>query len=116
MERVISSLKNSSAGWDEIPTFVVKKCVYRKLLTYLINISFIEGISTDELKPARVVPILKAGDPSQIANYRPISVLIFFSKVFEKIMYNCILNFWMINMFFMIINMVLDRNTLPNKQ
>ena len=24
VERVISSLKNSSAGWDEIPTFVAK--------------------------------------------------------------------------------------------
>ena len=35
---------------------------------------------------ARVDPILKAGDSSQIANCRPISVLTFFSKVFEKIM------------------------------
>ena len=36
---------------------------------------------------------LKAGDPTQIGNYRPISVLTFFSKVFEKIMYICILKF-----------------------
>ena len=62
-------------------------------MTYLINRSFTEGVFPDELKLARVVPILKAGDPSQIANYRPISVLTFFSKVFEKIMYNCILKF-----------------------
>ena len=40
-----------------------------------------------------VVPIFKAGDPTQIANYRPISVLTFFSILFEKIMYNCILKF-----------------------
>ena len=46
VERVISSLKNSSAGWDEIPTFVAKKCVYSYLtpLTYLINKSVTEGI------------------------------------------------------------------------
>ena len=95
VERVISSLKNSRAGWDEIPTFVAKKCVYSYLkpLTYLINRSFTEDVFPEELKLARVVPILKAGDPSQIANYRPISVLTFFSKVFEKIMYNCILKF-----------------------
>ena len=95
VERVISSLKNSSAGWDEIPTFVAKKCVYSYLipLTYLINRSFIEGVFPEELKLARVVPFLKAGDPSQIANYRPIYVLTFFSKVFEKSMYNCILKF-----------------------
>ena len=66
---------------------------YLKPLTYLINRSFTEGVFPEELKLARVVPILKAGDPSQIANYRPISVLTFFSKVFEKIMYNCILKF-----------------------
>ena len=95
VERVISSLKNSSAGWDEIPTFVAKKCVYSYLkpLNYSINRSFTEGVFPEELKLARVVPILKAGDPSQIAKYRPISVLTFFSKVFEKIMYNCIKKF-----------------------
>ena len=93
VERVISSLKNSSVVWDEIPTFVAKKYVYSYLkpLTYLINTSFTEGIFPVKLKLARVVPIFKAGDPTQIANYRPISVLTFFSKVFEKIMYNCIL-------------------------
>ena len=60
-------------------------------MTYLINKSFTEGIFHVELKLAKVVPIFKAGDPTQIANYRPISVLTFFYKVFEKIMYNCIL-------------------------
>ena len=58
-------------------------------MTYLINRSFTEGVFPEELKLARVVPILNAGDPSQIANYRPIFVLTFF----ETIMYNCILTF-----------------------
>ena len=89
---------------------------YFKPLTYLINKSFTEGIFPEELKLARVVPILKAGDPSQIANYRPISVLTLFSKVFEKIMYNCILKFWDDNHVFMNINMDLDRKVIPNKQ
>ena len=26
VKQVISTLKNSSAGWDEVPTFVAKKC------------------------------------------------------------------------------------------
>ena len=118
VEGVIYSLKNSSAGWDEIPTFVAKNCVYSYLqqLTYLNNRSFTEGVFPEELKLARFVPILKAGDTSQIANYRPIYVLTFFSKVFEKIMYNCILKCMDYNHFFMNINMVLDRNTLPTKQ
>ena len=54
----------------------------------LINRSFLEGIFPKELKLARVIPIFKSGDKSLITNYRPISVLSFFSKIFEKIMYN----------------------------
>ena len=58
-------LKKSSAGWDEIPTSMAKKCItgFIEPLTYLINKSFSEGIFPTELKLARVVPILKAGDP-----------------------------------------------------
>ena len=46
-----------------------------------------------ELKLARVVSIFKAGDSIALTNYRPISVLTFFAKVFEKILYNKLLNF-----------------------
>ena len=45
-----------------------------------------------ELKLARVVPLLKSGDSSQITNYRPISILSF-SKIFERIMYTHIVDF-----------------------
>ena len=51
------------------------------------------GVFPSELKLAKVVPIFKAGDTSAINNYRPISVLSFFSKVFEKIVYNHVLDF-----------------------
>ena len=95
VRQVISSLKKSSAGWDEIPISIAKKCIANLIepLTYLINFSFCEGIFPKELKIARVVPIFKAGDPTLITNYRPISVLSFFSKVFEKIMYNHVSQF-----------------------
>ena len=93
--QVISTLKKSSAGWDELPTFVAKKCIsgYIEPLTYLINTSFTEGVFPKELKLARVVPIFKIGDKTELTNYRPISVLSFFSKVFEKIMYTHLLDF-----------------------
>ena len=54
-------------------------------ITNLINNSFYHGIFPDKLKLARVVPILKSGDSSNINNYRPISILPFFSKhIFMK--------------------------------
>ena len=38
----------------------------------------------DPMKLAKIVPIFKSGDKKIISNYRPISVLTFFSKIFEK--------------------------------
>ena len=95
VRNVIASLKNSSSGYDEFPPFVGKACVeaYIKPLTHLINVSLKSGVFPSELKLAKVVPIFKAGDTSAINNYRPISVLSFFSKVYEKIVYNHVLDF-----------------------
>ena len=84
---IIKSLKNSSAGYDNIPASIAKP------LTYLINSSFECGIFPNELKLAKVIPIFKNGDKQDISNYRPISILSFFSKIFEKTMYNHLINF-----------------------
>ena len=92
---VIHSLKNSSVGHDEFPTFVRKQCVdsFIDPLAFLINFLLRTGVFPSELKLARVVPIFKAVDSSALTNYRPISVLTFFARVFEKVVYNEILDF-----------------------
>ena len=82
VRNVITSLKDPSPGWDHLSPFVMKQCVdiYVEPITILINNSFYHGIFPDELKLARVVPIFKSGDSSNINNYRPISILPFFQK------------------------------------
>ena len=45
------------------------------------------------LKIAKVIPIYKKDDPSQITNYRPISLLPSISKVLEKIVYKRLYSF-----------------------
>ena len=42
----------------------------------------------DELKIARVIPIYKGGNSMMVINYRPVSVLPLLSKIFERLMYN----------------------------
>ena len=51
------------------------------------------GIFPDTLKTGLVSPIYKKGDPQLLDNYRPISTLPIFRKIFEKLIYSRIYDF-----------------------
>ena len=89
------SLKiNKSPGYDDISFNVVKKCFsslcepLAVCVKYLFNLSIEKGIFPDDLKIAKVTPIYKTDDKSDLSNCRPISVLSCFSNILERIMYN----------------------------
>ena len=63
-------------------------------LTFLINKSMSHGAFPDELKIAKMLPIYKNEDEQMIQNYRLISVLPCFSKIFEKIVSLNIIDFF----------------------
>ena len=52
VRNVILLMKNSSAGWDDIPAYVTKKCIkiYIEPLTHVIDKSFKESVFPSELK------------------------------------------------------------------
>ena len=52
----------------------------RKLISFCIN----DGVYPDSLKIAEVIPVFKNGDHNRTINYRPISLLSQFNKVFEN--------------------------------
>ena len=61
--------------------------------------TFMEIVFPSELKLAKVFPIFKSGDSTKMSNYNPISILsFFFSKIFEKLMYNIVNNLLYIRM------------------
>ena len=55
-------------------------------LCTIVNKNFTKGIFPNSLKIAKIVPIFKVGDRSNVKNYRPISLLLIFSKLLEKLM------------------------------
>ena len=55
----------------------------------VLFLSFLEeGVYPDDWKKSNIVPILKKERKNLIKNYRPISLLPVFSKVFERIIFN----------------------------
>ncbi len=85
----------TSSGHDEIPTKVIKESINNFIdpITHILNLSLNTGVIPRQLKEAKVIPIYKASDPSLLQNYRPISLLPAFSKIFEKMIYNKIISF-----------------------
>ena len=62
-------------------------------LSTIFNISVQEGVFPSKLKQAKVTPVYKSGDETDPGNYRPISLLSIFNRIFEKLMYQRLKNF-----------------------
>ena len=62
---IIKNLKDSSSGWDEIDTSMLKLSLKKILVpfTHICNLSLSTGVFPKELKIARVCPIFKNGNP-----------------------------------------------------
>ena len=87
---IISTFKTSKgSGPDSIPNFFIKIVisVIARPLAFLFNSSLFQGVFPDNWKHARVSPIFKDGSTEELSNYRPISVLPFLSRLFEKLVY-----------------------------
>ena len=92
---ILHSKSKKSTGFDNIDSYIVKQ-IAPQIVNQLANIfnkSFLTGIVPSKLKIAKVIPLYKTKDPALFSNYRPISLLPFFSKILERLMYNRLYNF-----------------------
>src|SRR5688572_2166110 len=89
LEISTSIKKTHTRGLDDIDPYLATPNIHliANILSAIINCSLTNGTVPSKLKMAKVVPIFKKGDAENPANYRPISVLPYFAKYFEKIVY-----------------------------
>ena len=81
---------NNTCGTDMLPGFLIKDCqiVLTTQLLYLFNLILQNDTYPKCWKSARICPVFKSGDKSLVNNYRPISILNNFSKLFEHVVFN----------------------------
>ena len=86
VREIIENLdKKFSSGDDDISNVIVNLLsnITNPYLTQVINKSFEEGMFPYDLKKAKVITLLKDGSKLDENNYRPISLLIVWSKTIE---------------------------------
>ena len=111
VKKIITNLDSSKAsGPDCIPLVVLKNCESGLLyvLAELFNMCLKESCFPDCWKVSSVVPVFKnVGERSTVKNYQPVSLLSVFSKVFEELINNRIVDHPRNMAFFLISSMVL---------
>ena len=90
---IIKDLDNNKSS--DIPIRVIKKTahVICPFLSLYFNRYMAAGHFPDTLKVGKVTPIFKKGNTEDVGNFRPVSTLPIFGKIFEKIIYKRIYEF-----------------------
>ncbi|KAK3524688.1 hypothetical protein QTP86_000793 [Hemibagrus guttatus] len=99
--QITRSCNPTTCPLDPIPSAMLQTISPDLLpfITTVINGSLTSGHVPTVFKKARVIPILKkpALDPSDISNYRPVSLLSFLSKILERVVCNQLSDYLMQN-------------------
>ena len=92
---MINDLNNVGTVLSSISVNVLKYHKYQlaPIISSAINFSFSIGEFPDVLKVATITPIFKKDDRKLLKNYRPISILPTLSKIYERCLYNRLINF-----------------------
>lgn len=86
---------NKSPGADNIKSITLKNIAEQisETLAYIINQMFVVGYCPLDFKMSIVKPIYKNGNRMLVTNYRPISLITNFAKVFEMLLKTRLYNF-----------------------
>ena len=81
-------IKKATLSGDIDIKFIKLACpIISPIISDLFNLCVKTGVFPDNMKVAEVIPIFKQGSKMNCSNYRPISLLSSFNKIFKKIVY-----------------------------
>ena len=85
-DQICNLSNNKSPGLDGFQAKLLKLLAPTicKSLAYICNLSLLTSTFPSDWKQAKVTPIFKDGDKSDVGNYRPISNLSMISKILER--------------------------------
>ena len=93
VRKVVKNLPSDKATAGEIPVNLLKNSeIFFFELTNCINEAIRNNKFLDPLKLSDITPAYKKLDPSDTVSYRPVSVLLLLSKVFEKLFMSSFMN------------------------
>ena len=85
--KTLKSLRNDcSTGYEKIPVSLIKPIAeyIASTLTFITNNLIEESKFQDQWKVDRISPIAKVTNPTELKDYRPLSILPILPKVYEK--------------------------------
>ena len=94
---IINNLQNGKSS--DFPIRVIKKLshILTPVLTAQFNNLMAEGTFPSILKVGKITPVYKKDNEQLLENYRPVSTLPIFGKIFEKIIYSRLYGFFVSN-------------------
>ena len=94
--KIINNLNPKKSGdiFRISPEYVIStKQAVAQHLTIIFNRSVREGCFPQAMKTGKIIPLHKGNSVLSVTNYRPISLLPIFSKIFERLVYNRLVDF-----------------------
>ncbi len=89
LEKNLKSSASKSCPVDPMPTTILKDCldVILPVITNIVNLSLSTSVMPGKLKEALLAPSIKKAilDTEILKNFRPISILVFTSKIVKKV-------------------------------